>query len=397
MPARPISPLLRSLFTSSVFIGCLWLTPAPAAAEEVVPECRTPLAEELHALNVPGLAVSIVKQGRLVCASAAGMANFEAHVPVTPDTLFLVASVSKTVTATALMQLLEKGRIGLDDDINDYLPFDVHVPASPDVPVTVRHLLTHTASIADNDVYVNCAGWCNYGSSPIDFVTRGKDSPIPLGRLVREYLTPGGEYYDEKKNFLSATPGTEGDYSNMGIVVAGYLVEVISGMSFDDYCRKNIFDPLAMQHTSWRLADLAPERVAVPYDKRLAAFSPYGHYGEADYPDGMLRTSVTELAHFLGAFMAGGVYDGRRILEAATVSQMVRSQTWVDDGQGLVWYRDYVDGRKIWGHDGSDHGASALMWFDPERAEGIIVMANGVVEDDAWSLRATLFEEADTY
>ena len=161
--------------------------------------------------------------------------------PVTPETLFLIGSVSKTITATALMQLFEEGKFGLDDDIDNYLPFHVDIPFQPDAPVTFRQLLTHTASIDDNPDYINCPGWCTYGSSIGPFVTRGADSPVSLADFTKGYLTPDGPYYDWDRNFELAAPGTKSDYSNMGLVIVGYLVEVISGVPFDQVLQDAYF------------------------------------------------------------------------------------------------------------------------------------------------------------
>jgi CubicO group peptidase (beta-lactamase class C family) len=368
----------------------------PDAAAEPLPACNTDLEGRLEALDVPGLAAAIVKNGRIVCASAAGMADLEQNRPVTPDTLFLVASISKTITATAVMQLVEQGKLELDNDVDDYLPFKLSIPFSPKTPVTLRQLLTHTASIDDNPAYINCPGWCTYGSSISPFVTRGADAPVSLSDFTKGYFTPDGAYYDWSANFEDAEPGTKTDYSNMGIVVAGYLVEAATGVPFDQYTRENIFAPLGMNGTSWRLAGIDQSILAMPYDKDSSGFVPYGHYGEPDYPDGMLRTSVTELAHFLIAYMDGGANGDQRILEPETVEEMLSSQTKLEPDQGLVWVRNHIGDRAVWGHDGADNGASANMWFDPEKDEGVILMTNGVWNDDE-ELLDLLFREADEY
>jgi CubicO group peptidase (beta-lactamase class C family) len=234
------------------------------------------------------------------------------------------------------------------------------------------------------------------------FITRGADSPIPLADFTKEYLTPGGAYYDKRANFKSRAPGTRDDYSNMGITLVGYLVEVISGTPFDQYCNNHIFKPLDMHKTSWRLAGMDKSTLAVPYDKSSSGYVPYGHYGEPSYPDGMLRTSVVELARFLMAYMQGGQYKGRLILKATTIAEMLMSQTPLDLAQGLVWYRESIgwraNRRMLWGHDGSDFGAGAKMWFDPSRRVGVILMTNGVWKfKRAGKLLARLFKEADEY
>jgi CubicO group peptidase (beta-lactamase class C family) len=359
--------------------------------------CKTDLTGQLQKLDVPGLAAAIIKNGRVACTAVAGMADIEQKRRVTPDTLFLIASVSKTITATALMQLYDERKFQLDDDINRYLPFRVRIPASPASPITFRQLLNHTASIKDNTTYINCPGTCAYGSSISPFVTRGADSPISLADLTKEYLTPGGAYFDQAKNFEPGAPGTISEYSNMGIVLAGYLVEVISGIAFDQYCKENIFLPLGMRNTSWRLAGIDQSVLAVPYDKSSSGYVPYGQYGEPDYPDGMLRTSVNELAYFVIAYMQGGRYRGQRILKARTVKEILRSQTSLDRSQGLVWSSQSIDGRTVWGHDGDDNGAGTKMWLDPANKDGVILMTNGIWKDDDNALLTNLFREAARY
>ncbi len=364
--------------------GLAGVSPLPDAGAESVTSCETDLAGQLETLNVPGLAVAIVKDGELACISVAGLANDKNKIPVTPSTLFLVASISKTITATALMQLHEKGEFELDDDINDYLPFDVKIPAYPKSPITFRQLLTHSASIKDNRQFFD------------DFATDGKDSPISLAELTEEYLTPDGEYYSRNGNFLASSPGSKLHYSNMGIALAGYLVEVISGQPFDKYCRANIFTPLSMHKSSWRLAEVDLPNLATPYASTYFGPEPIPHYGQANYPDGMLRTSPIELARFLTAYMRGGIFNYNRVLKTSTIETMLSYQTAFNQSQGLVWFSRWLDGRNLWGHDGSDDGASADMWFDPEDETGVIMMANGTWEDED-QLLEQLFQEADTY
>lgn len=363
-------------------IGTIAMAIVPSLGAAPIPNCSTDLTKYLEKMKVPGLAAAIVKNGEIACATGAGMADIERNRPVTEDTIFLIASVSKTVTATALMQLNERGAMRLDEDINPYLPFDISLPDQNGTPITFRQLLTHTASIRDNSKFIDGA------------VTMGADSPISLGNLTSGYLSLGGPFYNPKKNFEKSPPGTKNKYSNMGITLAGYLVEVISGTGFDAYCRDHIFRPLGMYETSWRLSDINKSILAVPYDRTSKGFKAYEQYGEPNYPDGMLRTSVSELARFLIAIMQGGTYDGRQILEPATVEEMLKTQTQLDKTQGLVWFREKVGGRTVWGHDGSDDGASATMWFDRKRNEGVILMANGEWKGEE-KLFKKLFEEAD--
>jgi CubicO group peptidase (beta-lactamase class C family) len=364
-------------------LGCFVLALSGGAASAALPSCKTDLESELEELELPGLAAAIVKDGRIVCASASGFANIAEDRPVTPETLFLVASISKTVTATALMQLYEQGKFQLDDDINDYLSFQVRNPWAPEVPITFRQLLTHTSSIRDSSLFN-------------DFLTKGMDSPITLAELLQGYLTPDGAYYHEDDNFQSDGPGESYEYTNMNFVLIGYLVEVMSGVPFDKYCRDNIFAPLGMEKTTWRLAEVDKTLLAMPYRKSFFRFVRYGQYGQANYPDGMLRTSVVELARFLIAYMQGGSFEETQILGPETVREMLSSQTELDDTQGLAWYTSRFARREVWGHNGSDIGAGAEMWFDPASNEGVILVSNRSWDGEE-SLVSELFREADGY
>jgi CubicO group peptidase (beta-lactamase class C family) len=293
----------------------------------------------------------------------AGWADVVRKRPVTPETVFTWASVSKTVTATALMQLYEQGRFDLDDDVSAHLDFDVRIPACPQSPVTFRQLLCHTSGIRDSKIY--------------DELYVDGDSPIPLAAFLRGYLSVGGEYYHAKKNFRSRCPGTVVDYSNIGAGLIGYLVEVLSGLPFERYVTRHVFGPLGMTNTSFRLADLDRSMIALPGGRGPLQ-------GFPTFPDGTLRSSPSNLAKFLIAIMQGGSYGGRRILERTTVAEMLRNHTPLDPCQGLIWYAERLGKRTLWGHVGDDPGVSATMFFDPATDTGVLLAANGEWRGEAW-------------
>jgi CubicO group peptidase (beta-lactamase class C family) len=375
-------------------------------ATAAVPTCGIDLAPWLARLNVPGISAGIVKNGKLACTAAAGMANIEEKRPVTPDTLFCIASISKTITGVAVMQSVDDGKLALDADVSQYLPFHVAVPGCASSKVTTRELLAHTSCIDDNAKLINCPGDCDYGDVLTGLVQRGGDSPIPLATLVPNYLTPGGTYYDADANFRTHCPGTESSYSNMGIVLGGYLAEVVEGVPLEKLTKDRIFTPLGMKETAWKLSEIDPSHLAMPYDWSAAkGFTPFGQFGEPDWPDGMLRTSVPELARFLMMFMNRGEFAGTRILSEKSADEMRRVQfPDLDSEQGLAWGYDEFNSRKhVMGHDGSDNGVSANMYFDPADGAGVIVMANGMWEstpkqsDEADNLMEALFDESKSY
>ena len=319
----------------------------------------------LETYHIPGVAASVAKGGRIVWTGSYGYAIIEQDVPVADTTLFMLASISKTFTGAALLQLWEAGLFDLDDDINDYLPFIVYNPNYPGSVITFRMLLTHTSSLRDNwnvmyAVYV-------YG-----------DSPIPLGEYVEEYFTPGGEFYSASANFYTWAPGTGWSYCNEAFALIGHLVETISGIPFDQYCEDSVFTPLGMHETSWFLANLDTNNVAMPYQWSGSAYVPQGYYGYADYPAGQLRTSSIELARHLIAFLNKGWIDTTRILDSATVEEMTTIQyPGINSSQGLVWFHNYTSGRWVWRHGGGDAGVATLASCCFEESSAVVVLTNG--------------------
>ena len=325
------------------------------------------ITARMREAQVPGLSACIVKVDRVVWARGYGYADVDAPRPVTPDTLFMLASISKTVTGTALMQLRDHGLLQLDQDVNDHLPFPVVNPTHPGVPITFREVLSHVGSIRDN--------WNVMGAlySP-------GDSPIPLGTFCEQYLAPGGTWYHPTKSYHSWQPGAKSAYSNIGFALTGHLVEQLVRMDFEEYCQRRIFAPLGMHETSWRFARLDPAHVAMPYrwSPGQGRFLAYGHYGYPDYPDGTLRTSSVQLARFLLAHMNGGAFAGGRVLSPVAVDEMHRVQfPALDPRQGLAFYYWNVGGRPRLGHGGGDQGVYTEMWFRPSDRVGVVLLANG--------------------
>ncbi len=342
------------------------------------------ILEQMEVGRIPGLAASVVRDGEIAWSAGYGWADIEAGRPATPDTEFLLASVSKTVTAVALMQVWETGAFELDDDVDQHLPFAVDNPSHPGEPITVRQLLTHTSSIRDN--------W-----SVMDTLYVDGDSPIALGAFLEDYLTPAGAHYDAEKNFLQAAPGQTMAYSNIGAALAGYLVEAITATPFDAWCEDHIFDPLQMDGCGWHLADVDLDQLAVPYRMWAGDFVPVAHYGWPDYPDGQLRCDVEELGHFLASFIDDGSWGDETILLPATVEQMRTVQfPALDPTQGLIWYYWTLQGDELLGHDGGEVGASTDLFYRVADGVGVIVLINGDSEQ-SWgameAIEARLYDE----
>ena len=313
----------------------------------------------MNAENAPGMATLIVKDGEIVWVNAYGLADVGANVPVTDSTVFMLASISKVFTGTALMHLFENGQMDLDEDINNYLPFDIDVPGFESDSITFRQLMTHTASIAD-------------GAAMDGYYSNG-DPTITLPDVIERYFSTSGADYNANQNFSTDVPGTAYEYSNMGTALAGYMVEAVSGTDFSEYCNTHIFDKLCMNNTSWYLAQFDTNDVARPYQWIGGQYEPYAHYGFADYPDGQLRSNILDLANFLIAVMQDGSFNGQQLLSGASINEMLTAQIpSLDATQGLNWYQEeiYLTGGgtvQVWGHNGGESGVSTDMYFNPQQ------------------------------
>lgn len=324
---------------------------------------------EMEAEHFPGVATVIVKNGAIVWLECYGFADIENGITVTDSTQFLLASMSKLFTGTATMQLKEDGMLQLNNDINEYLPWPLNHPVQSTTPMTIHQLMTHTSSIKDN-----WSAMSNYYGYP--------DPTMSLEACMQDYFTVTGQNYNANENFLSANPGTVFNYSNMATALNGYITEIVSSMPFDDYCDEHIFEPLCMEKTAWHMADLDSNEVARPYSYSNGDFIANPHYGFADYPDGQLRSSITDLANYMIAFLNGGTLGGTAILSPSSVNEMWTQQIpSIESKQGLNWYKEllYHSGGEtlLWGHNGGELGVSTDMYVDPESNIGLCVLSNG--------------------
>ncbi len=348
--------------------------PSVAQDIDILPGPKKPsdldrfILDGMKEAKVPGLAAAVVKKDKVLWTGAYGWANREQKIPVTNETLFQVASVSKPVTACVVMQLVEQGKLSLDADLNEVLPFPVRNPKHPKVPITLKHLLTHTSGIRDNWNLLE-ETWVKNG-----------DFPKPLGESLAAYLQPKGEYYSAKKSFYQWAPGTKSQYSNVGVALAAYLAEAKAKTSFETLCQKGIFDPLGMQGSSFRLKGMDQTKLAMPYGfkKKTGVFKPLGHHGYLDFPSGTLRVTAPHLARFLLSFIGDGQLEGTRLLKTETVRQIRKIPfPKADSKQGLVWYFDKLGGAKTMGHDGGDPGVSTVMQYRIKDDVGYVILQNG--------------------
>jgi len=313
------------------------------------------MAEQLKSYRIPGATVAVVADGDLLFAKGYGYADLATHRPVVADrTLFRPGSVSKVITWTALMQQVEKGKVDLDADVNDYLT-DFKIPPAFGEPITLANLMTHTAGFEDRRVAMIKAG-------PDDL------KPLPTylkdGVLARVF-----------------PPGEVPAYSNYGTSLAGYIVERVSGVPFDQYVEENIFEPLGMTRSTFRepVPPALEADLAVGYTFEGGVFEAQDFEWLQDYPAGSMSSTAPDMARFMAAHLQEGRYGSRRILGEAAAREMHR-RLFASDPRVNGWAHGFVEmtlnGERVIWHPGDTiyfHTALALF---PERGVGVYVSYN---------------------
>lgn len=345
-------------------------------------ELEKDLRQIMADLKIPGLSVAVLARGHLLYMGSFGFANLESQQPMTPDTVLNIGSVSKLITATALMLLVEQGKIDLDKEVSVYLPFSVTHPSGK--AITARRLLTHTAGILDGDAYA-----ASYACG---------DPTVSLQAWLRGYLLPDGAYYDAS-HFSKWEPGTAYQYSNVGYGVIGLMVEHVAQMPFASFTKKYIQEPLGMHHSGWYLADIDPKQHATPYWLEVAGepvdptdakllppgartpgqLVPFCSYSFYNYPDGLYRTSMKDLVKFANATVPNPT--GTPLLTATTRAAIFQDQLAqtpsIKEKHGLGW--SYTESRSFghfWGHGGADPGVTARVLYRQDGDLTLIFFAN---------------------
>jgi CubicO group peptidase (beta-lactamase class C family) len=320
-------------------------------------DLRDLAVESFNEHTLAGLALGVVRDGRLERFVGLGLADAEAKRPVDADTVFRIGSISKTMTAIGVLQLVEEGRIGLDD------PVAAHVHAielrqrAGDEPITVRHLLTHGSGIGE--------------------LRRWTDAGRPVGGLGTPVDRPPPSLTDYYADGLRAgvPPGTKWAYANHGFAILGRLVEEVRGEPFADVMRARIFDPLGMEHTDFARSDRVRDRLAVGYALRGKRMKPVKDLEVAPAPAGSCYASTADMARYAAA-LAGG---GAPLVRPGTFELMLAPQGVPGEGvpgMGLAFFLDRVGAHRIAGHDGGWLGFVSSMLFAPDDGVAAVAFTN---------------------
>jgi len=359
-------------------LGCI--NNSQAQNEKIRNELDAFFTAQRDTYNLVAISSVIVKGNKVVWSGAYGFKNLETKEIVDPNTLFHQGSISKTVTLAAFLHLWEQEKFKLDEDINKYLPFEVRNPNHRTAPITFKMLLTHTSSF--NDVNVS------QRNNKMAMLYSNHDTTDALETTLINILTEEGEYFD-KENFLKGKPGTEYTYSNVAYSLLGYLVEHISGMSFTNYCRMYIFEPLQMNKTTFLLSEADTTNFAYQYyynrenPSKMIKIQPFTWPG---YMDGSLRTTAMEYANFLIMLINRGRFEDKRVLSENVIDTMLAVQTlpgkqstrmFQPVGRALIWNKVKVKDDIIYHFNGFGGGFFTEAYFNPEAKFAGLVFTTG--------------------
>jgi len=307
----------------------------------------------LEKYNVPGAVFVFVKNGRIFYKKGYGLADLERKIPFDPDlTVVRVASNSKLVTATAVMQLVERGKLSLDSDVNAYLK-EVKIPGTFPVPITLTNLLTHTAGFDERN---------------LDTATLDEQKIIPLAEFMKRAIPE-----------RVMEPGTVTSYSNMGFSLAGYIVELVAGEPFHAYARTHILKPLGMDSSDFLPRPELLARMAVPYLYRDGRHEVLPLEHEYGYPAATLMTTGSDMARFMIAHLQQGRYGAAEILKPGSANSMHRrefSNHPALPGIGLGFIESEYRGERMIEHGGWVAGFKTLTALLPERNAGFFISYN---------------------
>lgn len=305
--------------------------------------------------HLAGATVSIVKDGRVLLAKGYGKSDIKKDVNVTGDsTLFRVGSISKTFIWISVMQLVKEGKIDLDADVNQYLK-DFKIPETYPQPVTMTHLMTHTAGF--EDIIIGLFGQDSTSLNPLGTI---------LARELPDRVRP---------------PGITSSYSNHGATIAAYIVEQVSGMKFNDYVENRILNPLQMHTTTFRqplptyLRPMMSKGYKVENDELVE--QPFEYV--TLYPAGSASATATDMAHYMGMILNNGRYNGIQIIDSSSLSQMTlpAHQHHKDVNPMLHGFIDMSrNGVRVYGHGGDTFWFHSMMALFPEAKTGLFVSFN---------------------
>ena len=336
-----------------VLFGCKQPPSQQSSENKLSSEIDSYLESLVNRLKIPGLTVAATQNDTVIYTGAFGFTNIDTKQPMRAENVFHWASVSKTFVGTAIMQLVEKGKIDLDEKLVTYLPyFKQKDPYYRDI--TIRQMLNHTSGIGDVADYE----W---------------DKPQFDGGALERFVRG---IANDKMKF---EPGKDWSYSNTAFETLGHVIAKVSGVPFETYIRENILDPLEMTTTSFIYSEI-PDSLKVSGHQWAAkpVVSKVYPYNRRHAPSSTLNSNVVEMTHYAIAHLNRGEYNGKRILADASYDVIWKNSVNIENKAqvGVSWFLGERKGLKTVSHGGSDTGFRSFFVLIPEKNISIQVVSN---------------------
>jgi CubicO group peptidase (beta-lactamase class C family) len=334
------------------------------------------LTELSNKNSIVGFSVAIVNQDSILYAKGFGYSNKDKKKLYTKNTVQPIASISKTLAGVALMKAQEMGKLNLDDDINDYLPFKIINPYFSNSKITIRNLATHSSSLKDSRSYsktmIFSSNFCELPKKAKKYFSSNwcrkcdENKEIPLIDFLKNIYSPNGIWY-KKNNFSKENIGTEYNYCNNNASITAYIIEKATGIKYNDFVQEQILEPLKMNNSNWLFDSVQSKHKSTLYGNKV----PLPEFKEIGYPDGSFVTNVVDFGNYLSTIISG--YSGKNnILSSESYKEMMTQQIDKKFVSGIFWE---IYSKSI-GHSGENAGHSTYAYFDKENLIGYILFGN---------------------
>jgi CubicO group peptidase (beta-lactamase class C family) len=379
--------LNKNIFILLFSVSFFGITLKVKGQQKYLDSLNIELASAFEKSKIPGCAIIITDKNSIIYQKSFGYADIKNQKLFSTETTSNIASVSKTFISVALMKAIELGYFSLETDVNKILPFKIQNPNYPSDIIRIKHLVTHTSGIIDNDSILKKSYRFiitdKTEKSTFELLKEagltGGISDTTLKRFLFNYLNTTGNHYN-KANFVNNKIGKIYNYSNFASALAAYLIEIKSNLTFSAFTHKYILTPLKMRNSDWFCNEIKSSRAILYYNADVS----FPFYATVTYPDGGLVTSVKELSYFAQE-MIKSLNNGSTLLTKNTAKRMFSPFFKESDNilnydlskynNGVFWEL-YPDG--FIGHPGGDPGVSSFIEFNKEI--GIIFLGNSYID-----------------
>lgn len=316
--------------------------------------------------EVVGLSVAVIKDQKLIYTHSFGLKDIDKKEPLSDTDIFRIASISKSFSATAVMQLIEAGKLSLATDVSELVGFKVRNPKFSETTITLKMMLSHTSSLNDSQGYFN-----------LDAINPAKNP-------------------DWAKCYNNYEPGKGYQYCNLNFNMVGAIIEKYSGERFDNYIHRHILEPLGL-YGGYRVDALDSTKFVTlyEYDEKTKGFTPspaayaprraeiseyvMGYSTPIFSPTGGMKISAQDLARYMNMHLNYGAVEGKGRLMSRKHAKMMQQKISDEEGYGMAMTNvtDLIPGKKMVGHTGSAYGLYSAMFFNPKEKFGIVVITNG--------------------